>query len=394
MSGRGKLTDTKLRRKMQVGKHYDGVNGLFVQAYESGARCWQQRIVIQGKRTTIGHRGYPHVSLAEARRKAEESKAIALTGRDPRTCTRSRPLVPTFAEVAQRVYDHKKSYWVSDREPKNWNATVDKYAMKLGTMLVTDIIGKDLLDILEPLWVTKSDTARRLRSYLRIIMSRVVAEGFRSDNPIDNLSPFLPSQKGKRQHHPALHYSHVPAALAIVRNSPRAGVGALVYAFLAFTAVRSLVARRALWSEIDLDRGLWTIPRSKLKTKDSARPELVVPLAPPAIALAIQARELAPDSIWVFPGPKKGQPLSDSAVSKLARENGIPAVPHGFRASFRGWCDHHGVEDPVGWACLDHQLLNEQQKAYLRHQYLPQLSRAERNQTKGRSKTLPPQPWG
>lgn len=251
-------------------------------------------------------------------------------------------------------------------------SVLEKYALgPLGPKLVTDIQTPELLLLLKSIWYEKWDTARRLQSYLHAIMARAVILGYRPGNPLDALKGYLPSQKGKRKHHPALHHVHVAAALGVVGGSPRAGVGALVYEFLALTAVRSRVARFALWSEMDLDRKVWIIPRSKLKSKDAARPDFVVPLSDPALSVLERARELDVGNGVVFPSHRAREPLSDCAVSKLARENQIPAVPHGFRASFRGWCFQHRVEDAVAWACLDHQSLTEHQKAYLRIEHLP-----------------------
>ena len=45
---------------------------------------------------------------------------------------------------------------------------------------------------------------------------------------------------------------------------------------------------------------------------------------------------MADKSGLVFPSPT-GRVLSDSTLSKLLRELGIGAVPHGFRSSFRDW---------------------------------------------------------
>ena len=55
----------------------------------------------------------------------------------------------------------------------------------------------------------------------------------------------------------------------------------------------------------------------------------------------------------VFPSPT-GKPLSNSTISKLVRENGINAVPHGMRSSFRDWCRDSGVPREIAEAALAH----------------------------------------
>ena len=81
-----------------------------------------------------------------------------------------------------------------------------------------------------------------------------------------------------------------------------------------------------------MEARVWTVPAERMKAKRDHR----VPLCDRAMALLAEARELADGSGLLFPAPT-GRPLSDNTLSKLLRELGIDAVPHGFRSSFRDW---------------------------------------------------------
>lgn len=68
----------------------------------------------------------------------------------------------------------------------------------------------------------------------------------------------------------------------------------------------------------------------------------------------------------VFPSPR-GKPLSDMTLSKLLKEQGVQAVPHGFRSSFRDRAaeetNHPRV---VVEAALVHRVKDQVEAAYAR----------------------------
>ena len=140
--------------------------------------------------------------------------------------------------------------------------------------------------------------------------------------------------------------------------------------FLILTATRSGDVRGALWSETDLETRLWSIPgfvpvtRRRTKTGEPH----IVPLSQRALDVLQQARQLHEEGL-VFPGTK-GQPLSDSTLSKLMRDAGFPATPHGFRSSFKDWAAETGIRDEVSEAALGHADPNEVRAAYRRTRFI------------------------
>ena len=61
------LTARFLNSVTTPGKYYDQ-HGLFIQVYPSGAKCWQQRLTIRGRRRTLGLGGYPTVTPEDGSR--------------------------------------------------------------------------------------------------------------------------------------------------------------------------------------------------------------------------------------------------------------------------------------------------------------------------------------
>jgi integrase len=98
------------------------------------------------------------------------------------------------------------------------------------------------------------------------------------------------------------------------------------------TAARSGEARAADWREIDLEKGIWSVPAEKMKAKKEHR----VPLSPAALKL-LKSIERKKDTDLVFPSPRANRALSDMSLLAVMRRQGLDATPHGFRSTFRDW---------------------------------------------------------
>ncbi len=372
-----------LRRKQQVlsaalvrtvsapGLYSDG-NGLNLKVETSGSKRWVQRVTIGGIRHNLGLGGYPTVSLSEARELATDNQRAIRQGRDPlsekrqATEDRRRPRVPTFAEAAGRVVGMRRPTWSNPKHASQWENTLSTYAFPvIGVKSVDEISSADVLEVLTPIWTDKPETASRVRQRLETVFDWVIVQGWRLDNPAGKaVFRALPRTRRAKNHHLALPYSEVPAALEGVRQSTADLVTRLSFEFLVLTAARSGEVRLAEWSEIDWESESWTVPPSRMK----ARREHRVPLAGQALEVLCQAEALdGQDSGLVFPGTRGGKPLSNMIHVSLLRRLGIAAVPHGFRSSFKDWCiERTDTPWAVGEAALAHNLGNSTETAYAR----------------------------
>ena len=315
------------------GKHYDE-NGLYLRVTPSGSRQWLQRLQYQGKRHELGLGGWPWVTLAEARERAFENKRLAKRGGDPLAHKR-KPTVPTLEEAAAKVIALYAETWKDQgRTAAIWEARLRRHAFpRLGAKRVDKIDTRDVMAVLLPIWNEKRQTARRVRQYISATMKWAVAQDHREDNPAgDAIGAALPKSAGPAKHYRTIPHGEVAGAIAKVHNSGAGVATKLAVEFLILTATRSGEVRLAEWCEIDLDRATWTVPAARSKTKRAHR----VPLSDRALAILTKADDFADASGLVFPSPR-GKPLSDATLSKLIRELGIDAVPHGFRSSFRDW---------------------------------------------------------
>ena len=296
------------------------------------AKSWAQRIQVDGRPRNLGLGVWPHVSLAAARRQC----ALNLVARDRgELAAGRRRTVPTFAEAAETVLAiHATGWKPGSKSEEDWRWTLDTYALpRLGERPVDRVTTADVMAVLLPIWNRKRVTARKVRHRIGAVMRWAVAQGFREDNPAgEAIGAALPRQGVRPRHLAALPYAKVAEAVATVRGSGANTATALAFEFLVLTACRSGEVRGARWEEMDLEEREWRIPPERMKTAREHR----VPLSTRALAVLDEARALADGSGLVFPSSTR-RPHSRAAISRMVRDLGIEAVPHGFRSSFRDW---------------------------------------------------------
>ena len=312
----------------------------------------------------LGLGGYPLVSLAEARDVAFAHRKQARAGGDPLTEKRHAQHVPTVEEAAAAVLEQQRSGWRHARYERDWPRSLRAYAFpRIGAVPVSDVTTADVLAILTPIWHDKPETARRVRQRIGAVMKWAVAMGYRPDNPAgDALGQVLGRQRAVVQHMRALPHGAVADALATVRTSRALVTTKDAFELLVLTAARSGEVRLATWDEMDLDAGVWIILAARMKAKRDHR----VPLSGRALAILHDARRRSDGTSLVFRSPR-GKPLSDMTLSKLIKELGIAAVPHGFRSSFRDWAaEQTNTPREVVEAALAHTVRNPTEAAYAR----------------------------
>ena len=312
----------------------------------------------------LGLGGYPLVSLAEARNAAFANRQRARAGGDPRAEKRHGQGAPTVEEAAAEVLEQQRPGWRNAKHARDWPRSLRVYAFpRIGAMPVSEVTTADVLAVLTPIWHDKPETARRVRQRIGAVMKWAVAMGHRPDNPAgDALGQALGRQQAVVQHMRALPHGAVADALATVRASQAAVTTKDAFEFLVLTAARSGEVRLATWDEMDLDAGVWTIPAVRMKAKRDHR----VPLSGRVLAILHDARRRSDGTGLVFRS-LRGKPLSNTTLSKLTKELGIAAVPHGFRSSFRDWAaERTNTPREVVEAALAHTVQNPTEAAYAR----------------------------
>ncbi len=368
----GKLSAAAVKALGKPGRHGDG-DGLYLSVAPAGTKAWVQRIVVHGRRRDIGLGPYPTVSLARAREIAHDNRSAVAAGRDPvaekrearEAARKPAPSVPTFAEAAARVIELRRPTWSNPKHAAQWRSTLQTYAFPLiGDKAVDAITSSDVMDALTPIWTGKPETASRVRQRVETVMDWAVAQGYRLDNPAGrSLLKVLPKTGRLKEHHRALPYALVPGAMDRVRESTASISTKLAFEFLVLTAARSGEVRAADWSELDWEPATWEVPAARMKARRPHR----VPLSGRAVEILRQALELDDGQGLIFPATRGGRPMSEMAFTALLRRLQIPAVPHGFRTSFRNWvAECTAAPWAVAEAALAHSVGNSTEAAYMR----------------------------
>lgn len=379
-NARNKLTATEVKRRSKPGLYADG-GGVFLQVTQGidgePRKSWVFRFRSpSGRLREMGLGSIGSVDLVRARAKAEAARALLAVGVDPiehRKRERIRAAAAeattvTFRQAAERFLEAHVETWKNPKHRQQWENTLKTYVYDVfGNIPVNEVNRNLVLRVIEPIWKTKTETANRIRSRIERILDWAKARELRSgENPAQwrgGLSHVLPPRKTAQRvkHHPALPYAEMPAFMANLRQ--RNGLGAKALEFTILTACRTNEALRATWQEIDLDKSTWTIPADRMKAGREHR----VPLSPAAIAL-LRPLKIGGPTDWVFPGFKKGRPLSDmTLLATLKNMSRNDLTVHGFRSTFRDWASEKtDFQGEVAEAALAHAIGDKVEAAYRR----------------------------
>jgi integrase len=359
------LTVVGIRALKKPGRYADG-NGLYLKVAPSGAKRWELRTVVKGKRCDIGLGGLKLVSLAEAREEARKYRAIARNEGDPLADKRrARAVVPTFRQAAETVHkDHAKA-WKNAKHGDQWINTLKAYAFPaFGDRRVDQIDTPDILRALSPIWLTKQETARRVRQRIGTVLDWAKAAGHRTgNNPVDEISKALPRQSEIKGHHAALPYVEVPEFIQQLKGDGEPTIADLAFEFLVLTAARTSEVLEAKWNEIDLGLAAWTVPGSRMKAGREHR----VPLSPRCIELLAVAKTLSAGSQFIFPGRSNDKPMSNMVLLMAMRRMKSGYTVHGFRSAFRDWTSERTTfSREICEAALAHIVKDKTEAAYRR----------------------------
>jgi integrase len=345
------------------GRHSDG-GGLYLSVSPSGARSWVFMWKVAGKRCEMGLGSLRDVPLTKARQRAADARQLRADGLDP-LASREKPKVMTFGEAADALIESMSSSWRNEKHHAQWTMTLTVYCEPLRSKPVADIGTDDVLKVLLPLWTTKPETASRLRGRIERVLDFARARGQRTgENPArwrGHLDALLPKRaKLSRGHHKAMPFDEVPAFMASLRE--REGVAPHALEFAILTAARSGEVLGAQWDEFDLEARVWTVPAARMKASREHR----VPLSDRAVEI-LRHMEQMRFSEYVFPGARRGRPLSTMALEMVLRRMKVDATVHGFRSAFRDWAGERTTfPREVAEAALAHLVGDAVERAYRR----------------------------
>ncbi len=380
------LTHTKAKHIQPGDKPlpHGGITGLSLYPSSiKGKGKWVFRYVspTTKKRRNAGLGSYPEITIAEAANLALSMREQLAKGIDPleqKKALNTAPTIPTFEDAARLLHTELLPGWKNQKHAKQWITTLEQYVFPfIGSKALDAITPSDIANVLRPIWLTRSETASRVKQRIHAVMQWAWAHSYCSANPVDVVSHLLPQQISanvRTEHQPAMPWKSLPLYIATyVSTDERYNVTRALLLFVILTASRSGEARAMKWDEIDFQQRIWTIPAERMKASIQHR----VPLSDQAMSLLKGLRGLHNE--LVFPSPRKQIVLSDMVLTAFLRRTKAPsdnpnrvATAHGFRSTFRDWCSEHAYARDLAERALAHTVKNKVEAAYHRTDLLEQ----------------------
>lgn len=372
-----KLDYQTVKNLKKPGRYTDAlIKGLHVWVKPNDKKYMIFRYSYENKQHNICLGSFPTLSIADARIKAQQARDELVKGINPVTAknkTKAKELIlqlkkPSFKEFADTCIKTKRAEWTNQKHGDQWEYTLSEFAYPIiGDKKLDDIDTEDILRILTPIWINKTETASRLRGRIEWILASATTRKLRTGvNPAlwrGHLQTILPAPNKVKKvaHHKALPYHQVPELITNLREMVT--MGALALEFTILNASRTGEVIGGLRSEVQGD--IWVIPSNRMKAKKEHR----VPLSARSQEILAIARAMDTDSEYLF--SINGKPLSIMAIPMALRRAGVDATVHGFRSSFRDWVSeetNHPSE--VGEMALAHTISNKVEAAYRRKDLL------------------------
>lgn len=364
-----------MSRTKEPGYYGDG-GGLYLQVSKAGTKSWIFRYSLNKKSREMGLGPLHTITLSQAREKARTCRVSLLEGIDPldaRNATKvglalERAKAVTFDHCAKEYIAAHRGSWKKAKHAEHWEASIRNYASPMiGALPVSAVDTSLIVQVLQPIWETKTETASKLRGRIESILDWATVSHFRvGDNPArwrGHLDHLLadPGRIARVTHYPALPWQEIGEFMVALRKC--GGVAARAVEFGILTATRSGEIRGARWDEIDMDSAIWTVPAERMKAGREHR----VPLSTGAMEL-LKSMPRVED--LVFSGMKKDVGLSNMTLSAVLKRMGRGDITmHGFRSTFRDWCaESVGNSFPreVCEHALAHSLPDKVEAAYRR----------------------------
>lgn len=370
-----RLKPLQVKAAHRTGMYADG-GGLYLQVkVRNGvvSKSWVFRYAVAKRRERqMGLGSLDTINLAEAREAALKCRKLRTQGIDPieaRRADRAQGALEaarlmTFDQCRDAFIAAKQPGWRNVKHASQWRKTLTTYVSPIfGKVSVGAVDTALVTKVLQPLWTTKPETARRVRGRIEAILDWAKACGYRDgENPArfrGHLKHLLADIPTVRKHHAALSYDEIAAFISDLRTRP--GIAARALEFAILTAARTGEVIGARWDEINLKTRVWTVPAARMKSGRDHR----VPLT--AVAIAVLEQMLRHrENDYVFPGHRRAM-LSNMAMDMLLRRMGRDVTVHGFRSTFRDWAaERTNFQGEVAEAALAHVVGDKVEAAYRR----------------------------
>lgn len=360
---------------------YDG-NGLSLRIRPTGSKTWlfNYQAPITKKRTNLKIGTYPEITLAQARAKREEFRALLAQGLDPQI-EKQRQLEEAESKLQNTFYSMAESYFNGiykqkaknpETREKNWLRLKNHIFPYIGHLHVEDVKVKLLVDVYEKV-SDRGNTLKKLHQLVGAIMDHAITKGVIDSHNCKlavksfHIKPSVPNPTIK-----------VDELAALFNDLNQAHISRQTYLLICWsflTALRPNEAVNAQWAEIDFSERLWHIPKERMKGQEDKKRPHTVPLSSQALALLSLMKQLSGLSAYVFRGRTAiDQAMNKATVNTALKRNGYQGrlTAHGIRAFIKTFLASQKVDRNVSEKVLAHLLEggDDLENTYNRYDYL------------------------
>jgi integrase len=372
------LTQLQITAAKPKAKPYnltDG-QGLFLVIQTTGSKLWRFRYRYGGLQKTLHLGPWPTTSLADAREKCREARKAIAAGLDPVLEKKRAKVTAKFAVATS--FKEVALEWIakSEREGRA-EVTLDKIRWLLsmaypliGSHPISGITPTEVLSVLRKVEAGgRYESARRMRSVLGRVFRYGIATARCDRDVAADLRGALTTPR--TTHHAAItDPGEVGILLKAMDGYTGQAVTRMAMRLSPHLFVRPGELRQAEWSEIDVEKAIWSIPAERMKMRRAHR----VPLSRQVLEMIGELREITGHRQHLFPCMgRPRRPMSENGVNQALRRLGYETgemTAHGFRAMAATLLNEMGRWNPDAIERqLAHQDTSSVRRAYARGEY-------------------------
>ncbi|WP_395340753.1 integrase domain-containing protein [Ningiella sp. W23] len=372
------LTDTEVKQAKPKSKEYslsDG-KGLAVRVKPTGTKTWifNYQHPITKKRTNLGFGVYPDVTLARAREKRADARALLDKGIDPKQHKTDSLVAEQVAY--SRTLEAVTNQWYGLKLSKVKKATADKHLEilrnhvlpVLGQKPIREITPLVMQRVLRPIEARGAlETVKRLCRTVNEIMTLALNSGYIDANPLTHIAKVFITPAPK--HMATIKPERLPELMQSLASANLMLTTRCLVEWQLHTMTRPSETAMATWDEIDRDKKIWIIPAERMKRGI----EHVIPLTEQTLALLDTLESIRGNSDYLFPshrghGKHANVQTANMALKRIGFKGEL--VSHGLRALASTTLNEQGFDSELVEVCLSHVDKNRVRKAYNRSDYL------------------------
>lgn len=350
-------------------------NGLNLLIRPSGSKLWRLRYRFNGQENMLALGAFPAVSLANARAKRDEARAVLASGIDPSVKRKLDKIAAataarnTFGDVAAEHLANMEANGIAATTMNKNRWMLEKLCVPIAKRPVADITPAEILDLLKKIEKRgRRDTATSLRGKIGGVFRYAIVTLRATTDPTLALKGSL--LKPKVFHRPAItDEKQLGVLMSSIDDYDGWPTLRAALQLIALTMSRPGELRGMKRSEIDFDKAIWRIPAERMKMR---RPH-DVPLSRQAMKIIEDVWPLSEYGELVLPSIRSWcRPLSENAMNSALRRMGYTQnemTAHGFRSSASTILNERGFNPDVIEAALAHVDGDEIRRVYNRAKY-------------------------